>query len=66
MWRSLPGAQRTDGQIVGITAVGCGATHSIKNQRWSKRADSRSLRDLYGTSEPAVCRDLRRFIGGLF
>jgi hypothetical protein len=29
MWRSLPGAQRTDGQIAGITAVGCGATHSI-------------------------------------
>lgn len=28
-WTSLPESQRTDGQIAGVTAVGCGATHSI-------------------------------------
>jgi MoaA/NifB/PqqE/SkfB family radical SAM enzyme len=28
-WEQLPEAERSDGQIAGVTAVGCGATHSI-------------------------------------
>lgn len=68
-WQSLPVAQRTDGQIAGVTAVGCGATHSIM-ERCNFSCTSCYLSEAANATRPApfedVCRqldDLRSYLG---
>lgn len=68
-WQSLPETQRTAGQIAGVTAVGCGATHSIM-ERCNFSCTSCYLSAAANATRPApfedVCRqldDLRSYLG---
>jgi MoaA/NifB/PqqE/SkfB family radical SAM enzyme len=57
-WRNLPAAQQTDGQIAGVTAVGCGATHSIM-ERCNFACTSCYLNEAANTTAPAPFDEVR-------
>jgi molybdenum cofactor biosynthesis enzyme MoaA len=68
-WRALPELQRTDGQIAGVNAVGCGATHSVM-ERCNFSCTSCYLSEAAQATEPAafdeVCQqlnELRAWLG---
>ena len=64
MWTSLPEAQRTDGQIAGVTAVGCGATHSIM-ERCNFSCTSCYLSEAANATAPAPFEQVRRQLDDL-